>query len=69
VRRPTRAIDLETRGFLRNVGWLVAGFALVMLALDAFIRWAGMLWMDVPLLAIGGGFLYYAWRAPAKDGA
>lgn len=46
------------------MGGLVVGFAVLMLLLDLWIRWAGMLWMDIPLLAIGGGLLFYAWRAP-----
>lgn len=55
----------DARGFLRNVGGLVVGFAVLMLLLDLWIRWAGMLWMDIPLLAIGGYLLFYSWKAPS----
>ncbi|GEM_PF-5535150 len=63
--RRARAITGETRGFLRNVGGLLAGFALVMLLLDFVFHLQGMLlWMDVPMLLGGLGVLLYAWRAP-----
>lgn len=63
----TRALTDETRGFLRNVGGLLAGFAVVMIVLDFAFSLGGMLyWMDVPMLLGGLGVLVYAWRAPAK---
>ncbi|MEA3201201.1 MAG: hypothetical protein QOE90_2629 [Thermoplasmata archaeon] len=60
-----RALTDETRGFLRNVGGLVLGFAAFMLLLDVMLSLRGMLlWMDVPMSIVGLGLLAYAWRAP-----
>lgn len=56
----------DARGFLRNVGWITAGFAVFMLVVTAFLRYAGMLWMDVPLLLLGAGLVAYSFAAPAR---
>jgi hypothetical protein len=56
----------DARGFVRNVGGLVLGFAALMLALTAYLRYSGMLWMDIPLSLIGGYLLLWSYVARSR---
>ena len=51
---------------MRNVAWLILGFAALMLALTAYVRYSGMLWMDVPLALLGAGLLIYSVAAAPR---
>lgn len=49
------------RGVVRGVGLILVGFALLMLLYGFVLQDFFMIWMDVPLLAIGLGMIAYAW--------